>query len=511
VSAEYKPAGGRPAPPSTTKDDEPWERLKRKTQAELRGEDPLVADLGDTANLLRRDRTNAVMIEGPGPSTEILQLVTDSLAEAPERGDLWMMRFEVQRTLGLKDDFRRAVVQAWKNPRVSRQLSWEQVRVLWDELAPGEALPEGIKLPEPSSAASPLANHPGTSVTPAGTPHNRRFADVANKIASRELAVLAKAYAALHARPGFMEEYARKVGPVLKRPTPLQFAEGLSRLGGGHGHARIFLKREDQRGVTPEEENATAQVYIAAMLGRPAVITGNDVDAHSLALAAVAPRLKLKCTVVVRRADLRDKAGLIERLRNLGAQVEPMADSGTIGSDPREGALRLWQRSMGQAHLALSLGTGPNPFPAMINNFQAVLGRETELQLRAAGGEARRPRTFVAAVESEADSIGFILPQLARDEVELMYAEPEPGGVASWRPSARLRAYNGAIREHAWLRGSGRIEHVAIGDSQAETAGDTIAHVEQVRVGLEDARAVALVLLLMQRSAEPHDFVVLVA
>jgi tryptophan synthase beta chain len=188
----------------------------------------------------------------------------------------------------------------------------------------------------------------------------------------------------------------------------------------------------------------------------------------------------------------------------------PEPGLGMITSDPREGALRLWQKSLGHAYLALSLGTGPSPYPAMVNNFQALLGRETELQLRAMAANGR-PRTMIAAVQSEADSIGFMLPQLSRDQVELMYAEPDPGGIAWWRPSNRLRFYNGAIREHAWLRGLGRIEHVAIPESQSWDAQRQLAALEKVAVSLEDARAIALTKLMIQRDPNPRDFVVLVA
>jgi tryptophan synthase beta subunit len=416
-----------------------------------------------------------------------------------------MLRFEVQKTLGMKREVAESLVSGWKNPRVMRQLNWAAVRTMWEELAPGEPVPAGIKLPEPPPVAGAVPAPVGRT---GATVVKRRFSDLAASAAGRELAVLAKAYAALHARPGFLEEAASKVSPLLKRPTPLQFAEGLSRLAGGS--ARIFLKREDLRTVTPEQENATAQAYLASRLGRPTVITGNDVDAHSLALATIALTFGLKCTVVVRPEDPTAKPQLIQQLRAMGAQIEVMQMAGMLGNDPREGALRLWQRSLGHAHLALSLGTGPSPFPAMVNNFQSLMGRETEAQLRALGVSGR-PRTMVAAVQSEADSIGFVLPQLGRAEIELVYAEPEPGGVASWRPSARLRAYNGSIREHAWLKATGRIEHIAIGDAQARAAQQQVLAAEKINVSLEDARAIALTGLLVQRARDAHDYVVLVA
>lgn len=485
--------------------DDPWERLSRQN----RGDDPVGLLVGDTDGLLRRDRTEALQIEGPGPSHEILQLVTDSLAAQPERVDLWMMRFEVQKTLGLKREFADALVLGWRNPRLQRQLDWGAIRAMWNELAPGEPAPDGIELPQPAAAAGPppVAAPADPVAAAAMARRDRRFADIANRIASRELAVLAKAYATLLARPGFLEDFARKVAPLLKRPTPLYLAEGLGRVH-GNPSVRFFLKREDLRAVTPEQENAAAQCYVGAMMGRLTAITANDVDEHAVAVAEVAPRFSLKCTVVVRPEDLSGKPELIDRLRQLGAVIEVMPEG--TGTDPRTGAVRLWQKAMGHAHLVLSLGTGPNPYPAMANNFQSLLGRETDLQLRSVCPDGQA-RTLVAAVHSEADSIGFMLPQLSRTSMELMYAEPDPGGHAAWRPSARLRAYNGAMREHAWLRGLRRIEHVAIPDAQAQAARQQLLAIEKIKVGLEDARAVALAGLLSQRDRTPRDYVVLIA
>jgi tryptophan synthase beta subunit len=158
----------------------------------------------------------------------------------------------------------------------------------------------------------------------------------------------------------------------------------------------------------------------------------------------------------------------------------------------------------------LSLGTAPPPYPAMANAFQALLGQETELQFRP-HARADRARTMVAAVASEADSLGFVLPQLGRREVELVYAEPEPGGIASWRASMRLRAYNGAIREHTLLFGTGRVEHVALSDATAQSMRERLSRDESLDISLEDSRAVALTALLAQRDRAPRDFIVLVA
>jgi tryptophan synthase beta subunit len=482
---------------------DPWDRLAQNARAAITGEFDADADgLGDTAHLVS-GRHETAQVTGSFQKQEMLQFVEDSLAAAPERGDLWMMRFEVQRTLGMRQEFLAHLMQAWKTPNLARQLDWRLLQGMWQELAPGEALPEVFKLTGAAEAPRPIA-----VATPAGAPRIRRFADLAVKIAERELTVLGKAYAALAQRPGFLEDFARKAMPLLKRPTPLQRAEQLSKAAGEH--ARIYLKREDKRATNAELDHAAAQCYIAGLLGRTQVVTANDVDAHALAIAEMAPHFKLKATIVVRPEDLAGKPELIAQLRARDVQVEPMPEAGMLGTDPREGAVRLWQKSNGSTHLVLSLGTAPAPYPAMANAFRSLLGHETALQLRALAG-TERPRTWVAALSSEADSLGFVLPQLGRKEVELIYAEPEPGGVASWRASQRLRAYNGAIREHTLLYGTGRIEHVALNDATAQSLRERLARDEGIAISLEDARAVALTQLLTQRNREPRDFVVLVA
>lgn len=442
-------------------------------------------------------------------STEFLQLLNDSLKFAPERGDIWMMRFDAMRALGHRREFAEALAQGLANPAVKNQLDLAALRGMWGEIAPGEAFPGDPPrpaAPPPPAGARPAA--PAATTTGAhGALRVRRFNDIAVKVAGPELAELSRAYNAVSIRPGFLEEFSRKTGVLLRRPTPLEYSDTVSRAAGGGG-LRVYLKREDRRGVPVEKEHAAAQCYIGAQLGKTAVVTGNDVDAHALAVAEVAPFFKMKCTIVVRPGDLQEKADLVAKLKAFGARVEPMPATGMLGTDPREGAVRLWQKATADTHLALSLGMAPAPYTAMANNFQALLGREADAQYTTTASFLARPCTMVAAVGSEADSIGFVLPFLNRRDIRVAYAEPEPGGRASWRPSNRLKAYNGQVREHSWLRGVGRIQHVPVPDAAAERARALLAGCG-ITVGTEDARAVALTLLLGQGDPTPRDFVVL--
>ena len=451
------------------------------------------------------------------PPSGFLTLLNESLSFAPERGDLWMTRFDVLKSLGYKLDFAKIVVQAQANENIRRQLNWNQLRDMWQELAPNEPFPGDAeeklqRAAAPAPVETPLDDLPVESISrfaPKITLPSvvRRFKDTAVKVAGAELAEMAKAYNGISLKPGFLDDFARKTNRLLNRPTPLEYSDSLSRAAGTG--MRIYLKREDKRGVSVEAEHASAQCYIGSLLGKSHVVTGSDVDAHALEVATVAPFFDMKCTIVVRPEDFQNKPQLVDDLKGLGAQVVPMLKAGMLGSDPREGALRIWQKNTAVSHLALSLGMAPAPHTAMANAFQALVGREAEAQYIPMGSLLNRPRTLVAAVGSEADSIGFVLPFLNRKDIRVAYAEPEPGGVASWRPSERLKPYNGQVREHAWLRGLGRIQHVAVSDAAADTSRERMAR-DGIKVSLEDARAVALTALLGHGDPTPRDFLVLV-
>ena len=456
------------------------------------------------------------MVEQP-PSSGFLTLLNESLSFAPERSDLWMTRFDILKSLGHRREFAQILGEAQKNAKIRRELNWTQLRSMWEEIAPGEPFPGDAEERLQRAAAAPAAEAglpdlpaPAPTVrkaAPAPPSRTRRFNDIAVKIAGAELSVLAKAWGAIALKPGLLEDYARKTRALLVRPTPMQYSESLSRAAGSG--MRIYLKREDRRGVPVEAEHATAQCYVGSQLGKSTVVTANDVDLHALEVATAAPFFGMKCTVVVRAGDLNSKPGLIADLKALGAEVEAMPQTGTLSTDPREGAVRIWQKSSGKSHLVLSLGMAPAPYTAMANAFQALLGKEAEAQYIAMASLLNRPRTLVAAVGSEADALGFVLPFLNRRDIRIAYAEPEPGGVPSWRPSARLRPYNGQIREHSWLRGVGRIQHVPVADADANTFREHLSR-DGIKVGIEDARAAALAGLLSRGDPTPRDFLVLV-
>jgi tryptophan synthase beta chain len=446
---------------------------------------------------------NASRIPDSGSAHEILDVVLKTLQAEPGRADLWMMRFQILSALEHKADFASAMQEASANPLLRRDIDWAAVGRMWRGLAPGESPPAGVRLRK-SDIDTPVAEDREAAPEPTA----RRFSDHAEQVARPELDKLAEEYRAVRSQPDFSIGFARKMREVLQRPTPLHHALALERELGSV--AQVFLKREDLRRTTPDGEVAAAHAHIAVLLGRNLILTGNDVDEFSIALAETAPRFGLTATIAVRPADFQDKLTHVTKLRELGANVQAIRSSMLKTEDPREGALLLWTRTSSASHLALSLGTGPHPYPRMISDFQMQLGYETELQLRAVSGP-NRPRILVAAVHSEADSIGFVLPYLRRPDIDLFYAEGELAGRGRWKSSARLRAYNGARREHGWLRATGLITHIPIKDAQARQAQQLVKQLEDISIGLEDARAVALAMGLAQSDGGDQDIVVLVS
>ncbi|HUS24258.1 MAG TPA: pyridoxal-phosphate dependent enzyme [Candidatus Binatia bacterium] len=471
-------------------DDDPFERLHRANRAEI---DPRTL----RADLDVRQAPDAIRVDG-GASDDALAAIDVALELAPERADFWMMRFELLRTMKRKAEFGAALQSAWRRPLLERKLDARALRRMWTEIAGREALPDGVRLPADDVART----------APDFALRQQRFNALAVQLAAEPLAQLRQAYLTLRSNPFFCCDLARSLAPQLQRPTPLQFAVELSREAGSR--TRVFLKREDYRRVPPATENAAAHAHFARALGRTQIIAGNDDEAHSMALAAAARRFGLACTIVMADPNGDGERELARRLRNLGASVRSTQGLALETGDLREAALRLWLQSPRDTHLALLTGPGPAPYPTMTADFRALLGHETELQLRPHAGSGR-PRLFVAAQDSAADSIGFMLPQAARPGAELVYVDAERGQFAPPPPPGRLAAYNGALVEHERLRASGRATYVTASDDAARRAQERVFQLEGVGLSLEDARAAAFALLAARNHPADLDIVVLAA
>ncbi|MBI2383820.1 MAG: pyridoxal-phosphate dependent enzyme [Gammaproteobacteria bacterium] len=479
------------APPASdaTDEDDPWKPVMPSTRAALHPDAPPPRVATDRQVEVRQYDLGSAP---PGAVNEIVQLLTHNLQSQPQRADLWLMRFEVYKSLGLRNEFAAAARHARDTQAVRDRLDWPAVHRLWADVAGAAPL-----FDDERAAAQPPAVDTG---------ERRRFADIALETAGGALEVLERQYLALRAEPGFFGRIAQELGPVLSRPTPLYPARHWARVIGER--AGLYLKREDVRQLSPEVENAVAHAQVARMLGKRELVTGNDVDDHALALATIAARFGLNCVVFLRPTELLEKVGLVSQLRLLGADVETLDATVHLSGDPREAALQYWAANLETTYLALSPGTGPRPYPTVIGDFQSLLGREAMAQYREA--EERGPLTVVASIGSAADTIGFLLPFLPHEGITLVCTEPEPGAAVD-DGGGRARHYQGNRREHAWLRASGRVSYVPISNVQARTVQAQVASLEGVQATLEDGRALAYAERLAKTSADARDIIVLVS
>ena len=259
---------------------------------ETPGRDALAACLGATTlpighywpdlEDMKDDETVAADAQPSG--SEILDFVLLALDENPQRLDLWMMRFEIVRSLALKDSFIEAMQRAYGDTHIRRGLDWQSIRRMWDELAPNDPVPDGVKLPP--SPVQQQANN---------APLHRRFSDTASELAAEALQALAAEYIALRQQPDYFKQFARATREHLNRPTPLQRARKLEQQYEFDG--RILLKREDGLKNSPEREYAVAQSHLAKALGRDKLICANEVDGFAFELARAANQFGLELTV----------------------------------------------------------------------------------------------------------------------------------------------------------------------------------------------------------------------
>ena len=201
-------------------------------------------------------------------------------------------------------------------------------------------------------------------------------------------------------------------------------------------------------------------------------------------------------------------SALTAELEKRGAVLCSQEEFGQSGGDAREAALQLWLQQTDQAHLALSFGTGPHPYTRIVHDFQMLLGQETALQLRAQKSRWKK-QIAIASAQSEADSIGFVLPFLRNQDMELMLAEVGEHERRA-ESSVRWANYQGAKREHNWLKATESITYIPISQTYAERAQNQLQELEGIAVSGPDSRAIALTIGLLEGGLTERDLVVLI-
>lgn len=333
------------------------------------------------------------------------------------------------------------------------------------------------------------------------------------------LAELAAAYDAARQDPAFIAALDADMADYVGRPTPIYHAERLSARAGG---AQIWFKREDLDHTGAHKINNTiGQALLASRMGKTRIIAETGAGQHGVATATVAARLGLACVVFMGSEDMRRQATNVYRMRLLGAEVRPVESGSKTLKDAMNEALRDWVTHVDDTFYIIGTVAGPHPYPAMVRDFQSVIGREARRQMLERC--QRLPDALVASVGGGSNAIGLFHPFLDDESVAIHGVEAGGDGVSTGRHAAPLsagrsgvlhgnRTYlmqddNGQIRgthsvsagldypgvgpEHAWLKDIGRATYLNVTDAEALDAFHECTRIEGIMPALESAHAVA--------------------
>lgn len=331
---------------------------------------------------------------------------------------------------------------------------------------------------------------------------------------------LEEAYLSLRNNPGFKRELARVRRDFAGRPTPLAFAENLTRKAGG---CRIYLKMECLAHTGAHKiNNVLGQILLARRMGKTRIIAETGAGQHGLAVAAGAARFGLQCTVFMGEIDMRRQRPNVFAMEIMGAEIVPVRDGSRTLKDAVTAALKDWIEHLDTTHYLLGSALGPHPYPRMVREFQSVIGREVKRQLAAL--RISRPDILVACVGGGSNSLGLFHPFLRNGKVRCVGVEAggrgsrpgdhavrfgahgRPGIVQGYLsyflqdrdgqilPTHSVSAgldYAGISPELADLHDRKRVEFVAVTDREALEGYRLLAAEEGIIPALESAHAVA--------------------
>ncbi|HEY5912309.1 MAG TPA: tryptophan synthase subunit beta [Verrucomicrobiae bacterium] len=333
---------------------------------------------------------------------------------------------------------------------------------------------------------------------------------------------LEREYLRAQADPAFQGELAYYLKEFCGRPTPLYLAERLTRELGG---AKVYLKREDLLHTGAHKiNNCLGQILLARRMGKKRVIAETGAGQHGVATATVAAMFGFQCVVYMGAVDCERQALNVFRMKMLGAEVVPVKAGQQTLKEAINEAMRDWVTNIRSTHYILGTAYGAHPYPAMVRNFQRVIGDEARAQILER--EKRLPDTLIACVGGGSNAIGLFYPFLEDPSVRMIGVEAGGEGIQPGKHAARFqggslgvlqgtRSYllqdeHGQIQlthsvsagldyaavgpEHAWLRDQKRVEYTYATDDQALAAFMKLAHLEGIIPALESAHAIAEVI-----------------
>ncbi len=252
---------------------------------------------------------------------------------------------------------------------------------------------------------------------------------------------LTDAFEKAKADPSFLREFEALMANYAGRPTPLTFAENLTRHFGG---ARIFIKREDLNHTGAHKaNNVMGQGLLVRRMGKRRVIAETGAGQHGVATATMAARFGLECTVYMGEEDVYRQRPNVFWMERLGAEVVPVTEGTRILKDAINEAFRDWVTNMDSTHYVLGTACGPHPFPEMVTWFQAIIGRETRRQVQEQTGAL--PRRVYACVGGGSNALGIFSGFLDDADVELVGVEAGGRGLESGEHAARLASADASI------------------------------------------------------------------
>ncbi|MDW7565247.1 MAG: tryptophan synthase subunit beta [Nitrosomonadaceae bacterium] len=317
----------------------------------------------------------------------------------------------------------------------------------------------------------------------------------------------------------FQAEFAYELKHYVGRPSPIYHAKRWSTILGG---AQILLKREDLNHTGAHKINNTiGQGLLAKRMGKKRVIAETGAGQHGVASATVAARYGMECVVYMGSEDVKRQASNVYRMKLLGATVVPVESGSRTLKDALNEAMRDWVTNVENTFYIIGTVAGPHPYPMMVRDFQAIIGREAKVQMQEEYG--RQPDALIACVGGGSNAIGLFYPYIDDAGVRMIGVEAAGHGIESGRHAATLMTgrsgvlhgnrtyliqdddgqiiethsisagldYPGVGPEHAWLKDNNRAEYVGITDSEALDAFHALCRYEGIMPALESSHALA--------------------
>jgi tryptophan synthase beta chain len=341
-----------------------------------------------------------------------------------------------------------------------------------------------------------------------------------------------KAYDAARADPSFQAELDDFLKHYVGRPSPLYHAARLTEHLGG---AKIYFKRDELNHTGAHKINNTmGQILLARRMGKKRIIAETGAGQHGVATATVCARFGLQCIVYMGKTDIERQAPNVFRMKLLGAEVIPVTSGTATLKDAMNEALRDWVSNVEDTFYIIGTVAGPHPYPAMVRDFQSIIGRETREQM--AEAEGRLPDSLVACIGGGSNAMGLFHDFLDEESVEIYGVEAAGHGLDTDKHAASLTGgapgvlhgnrtyllqdadgqisdahsisagldYPGIGPEHAWLHDIGRVHYVSATDSEALEAFQLCTRLEGIIPALEPAHALAYVSKLAPTLPNDH-------